>query len=110
MNRPPNIISIHSHDRGRIIEPYGYPLPTPDLMPTGAGIGDVRRDVLCEPDVLAEQGRNPHRPERSRRPSVRSSTPWTGIRLGTDQNPIDKEPLHLAQAFDPEHLSSERLG
>lgn len=32
MNRPPNIIYMHSHDTGRIIEPYGYPVPTPNLM------------------------------------------------------------------------------
>jgi len=32
MNRPLNIVYIHSHDTGRIVEPYGYPVPTPNLM------------------------------------------------------------------------------
>lgn len=31
MNRP-NILYIHSHDTGRYIQPYGYPIPTPNLQ------------------------------------------------------------------------------
>jgi arylsulfatase A-like enzyme len=27
-----NIVYLHSHDTGRFIEPYGYPVPTPNLM------------------------------------------------------------------------------
>ena len=27
-----NIVYLHSHDAGRMIEPYGYPVPTPHLM------------------------------------------------------------------------------
>ena len=27
----PNILYLHSHDTGRYIEPYGYPVPTPNL-------------------------------------------------------------------------------
>lgn len=27
-----NIVYIHTHDTGRFIEPYGYPVPTPHLM------------------------------------------------------------------------------
>lgn len=27
-----NVVYIHSHDTGRIVEPYGYPVPTPNLM------------------------------------------------------------------------------
>jgi N-sulfoglucosamine sulfohydrolase len=27
----PNIVYIHSHDSGRYLEPYGYPVPTPNL-------------------------------------------------------------------------------
>jgi N-sulfoglucosamine sulfohydrolase len=30
-NRP-NILYLHSHDTGRYIEPYGYPVPTPNLQ------------------------------------------------------------------------------
>ncbi len=32
MAKPKNVIYIHSHDTGRIVEPYGYPVPTPNLM------------------------------------------------------------------------------
>src|SRR5882724_1334755 len=28
---PPNILYIHSHDSGRYLQPYGYPVPTPNL-------------------------------------------------------------------------------
>lgn len=31
MNRP-NILYIHSHDTGRYVQPYGYPIPTPHLQ------------------------------------------------------------------------------
>ena len=32
MTTKPNIIYVHSHDTGRYIEPYGYPVPTPNLQ------------------------------------------------------------------------------
>jgi arylsulfatase A-like enzyme len=28
----PNILYIHSHDTGRYVEPYGYPVPTPHIQ------------------------------------------------------------------------------
>ncbi|MFW5737704.1 MAG: sulfatase-like hydrolase/transferase, partial [Spirochaetota bacterium] len=28
----PNIVYLHSHDAGRFIEPYGFPVETPALM------------------------------------------------------------------------------
>src|ERR1700685_2955512 len=28
----PNILYIHSHDSGRYLQPYGYAVPTPNLM------------------------------------------------------------------------------
>jgi arylsulfatase A-like enzyme len=31
VNRP-NILYIHSHDTGRYVQPYGYPIPTPHLQ------------------------------------------------------------------------------
>src|SRR5262245_49308044 len=30
--RAPNIIYIHSHDTGRYLQPYGYSVPTPNLL------------------------------------------------------------------------------
>lgn len=29
---PPNILYIHSHDTGRLVQPYGYQVPTPNLQ------------------------------------------------------------------------------
>ena len=31
-NARPNILYMHSHDTGRWIQPYGYPIPTPNLQ------------------------------------------------------------------------------
>src|SRR4051794_72650 len=31
-NARPNILYLHSHDTGRYIQPYGYPVPTPNLQ------------------------------------------------------------------------------
>src|SRR5215218_8525863 len=28
----PNIIYLHSHDTGRYVQPYGYPVPTPNIQ------------------------------------------------------------------------------
>ena len=32
MKQPPNIIYMHSHDTGQYIQPYGYPISTPNLQ------------------------------------------------------------------------------
>src|SRR3954463_9407474 len=28
----PNILYLHSHDTGRWVQPYGYPVPTPNIQ------------------------------------------------------------------------------
>ena len=30
--RPPNVLYLHSHDTGRYMQPYGYPVPTPNIQ------------------------------------------------------------------------------
>ncbi|QQE13826.1 sulfatase [Planctomycetota bacterium] len=42
----PNIIYLHSHDTGRYIQPYGYPVQTPNLQ-AFAESGTVFRDAHC---------------------------------------------------------------
>ena len=42
----PNILYIHSHDTGRYIEPYGYPVATPHLQQL-AEEGVVFRQAFC---------------------------------------------------------------
>ena len=44
--RFPNILYIHSHDTGRYIQPYGYPVPTPRLQQF-AEEGVVFRQAFC---------------------------------------------------------------
>jgi N-sulfoglucosamine sulfohydrolase len=44
--RPPNILYLHSHDTGRYLEPYGYPVPTPNIMQL-ANQGVVFREAFC---------------------------------------------------------------
>ena len=45
-NRPPNILYLHSHDTGRYLEPYGYPVPTPNIVQL-ANQGIVFREAFC---------------------------------------------------------------
>ncbi len=42
-DRRPNILYIHSHDTGRFVQPYGHPVPTPNIQ------------VLAEQGVLFRQ-------------------------------------------------------
>ena len=44
--RPPNILYLHSHDTGRYLEPYGYPVPTPNIQRL-ASQGIVFREAFC---------------------------------------------------------------
>src|SRR3712207_5287209 len=32
MAQPPNILYLHSHDTGRYVQPYGHPVPTPNIQ------------------------------------------------------------------------------
>ena len=36
MPKPMNVLYLHSHDTGRIVEPYGHPVQTPNLMKLAA--------------------------------------------------------------------------
>jgi len=44
--KPPNILYVHSHDTGRLIAPYGAPVPTPHLAAL-AREGAVFRQCHC---------------------------------------------------------------
>ncbi len=46
MVEKPNIIYIHSHDTGRYIQPYGHPVPTPNLQRL-AEEGMLFRQAFC---------------------------------------------------------------
>lgn len=43
---PPNILYIHSHDTGRYVQPYGHPVPTPNIQML-AEQGTFFRHAFC---------------------------------------------------------------
>src|SRR3954452_18926147 len=49
---PPNILYLHSHDTGRFVQPYGYPVPTPNIQHL-AGQGVVFRQAFCAAPVCS---------------------------------------------------------
>src|ERR1700754_3109326 len=46
MDSPPNIIYIHSHDTGRVVQPYGFQVPTPNIQML-ADQGVLFREAFC---------------------------------------------------------------
>ena len=43
---PPNIVYLHSHDTGRYVQPYGHPVPTPNIQRL-ADQGLLFRQAFC---------------------------------------------------------------
>ena len=46
LHRPPNILYIHSHDTGRVVQPYGFQVPTPNIQML-ADQGVLFREAFC---------------------------------------------------------------
>jgi arylsulfatase A-like enzyme len=48
MSRPPlpNVLYLHSHDTGRYVQPYGHPVPTPNIQRL-ADQGVLFREAFC---------------------------------------------------------------
>lgn len=46
MSYPPNILYLHSHDTGRYVQPYGHPVPTPNIQRL-ADQGVLFRKAFC---------------------------------------------------------------
>jgi N-sulfoglucosamine sulfohydrolase len=46
INKLPNILYIHSHDTGRYVQPYGFPVPTPNIQLL-ADQGVLFRNAFC---------------------------------------------------------------
>lgn len=44
--KPPNILYVHSHDTGRYVQPYGHPVPTPNIQHL-ADQGVLFRKAFC---------------------------------------------------------------
>jgi N-sulfoglucosamine sulfohydrolase len=49
---PPNILYLHSHDTGRFVQPYGYPVPTPNIQHL-ADQGMLFRQAFCAAPVCS---------------------------------------------------------
>lgn len=48
----PNIIYLNSHDTGRYVQPYGYPVPTPNIQHL-ADQGTLFREAFCAAPVCS---------------------------------------------------------
>ena len=46
LSSPPNILYIHSHDTGRVVQPYGFQVPTPNIQLL-ADQGVLFREAFC---------------------------------------------------------------
>jgi N-sulfoglucosamine sulfohydrolase len=49
---PPNVLYVHSHDTGRYVQPYGYPVPTPNIQHL-ADQGVLFRQAFCAAPVCS---------------------------------------------------------
>ena len=48
----PNVVYLHSHDTGRYVQPYGYPVPTPNIQHL-ADQGVLFRQAFCAAPVCS---------------------------------------------------------
>jgi N-sulfoglucosamine sulfohydrolase len=48
----PNVLYLHSHDTGRYVQPYGYPVPTPNIQHM-ADQGVLFRQAFCAAPVCS---------------------------------------------------------
>ncbi len=95
----PNVLYLHSHDTGRYVQPYGYPVPTPNIQHM-ADQGVLFRQAFCAAPVcsgsraalltgqcthatgmlgLAHRGYRLHHPERHIVNVLRNAGYWTSL-------------------------------
>jgi arylsulfatase A-like enzyme len=95
----PNVLYLHSHDTGRYVQPYGYPVPTPNIQHL-ADQGVLFRQAFCAAPVcsgsraalltgqcthetgmlgLAHRGYRLRHPERHIVNVLRDAGYWTGL-------------------------------
>jgi arylsulfatase A-like enzyme len=96
---PINVLYLHSHDTGRYVQPYGYPVPTPNIQHL-ADQGVLFRQAFCAAPVcsgsraalltgqcshatgmigLAHRGHRLRHPERHLVHVLRRAGSWTGL-------------------------------
>jgi N-sulfoglucosamine sulfohydrolase len=121
----PNILYLHSHDTGRYVQPYGYPVPTPNIQHL-ADQGVLFRQAFCAAPVcsgsraalltgqcthatgmlgLAHRGYRLSHPERHIVNVLRAAGYWTGL-VGEQHVSADPGDLGYDQVVD---LDSTRV-
>ncbi|HEY3831151.1 MAG TPA: sulfatase [Acidimicrobiia bacterium] len=104
----PNILYLHSHDTGRYVQPYGYPVPTPNIQHL-ADQGVLFRQAFCSAPVcsgsraslltgqsthatgmlgLAHRGYRLTHPERHLVHTLRAGGYWSGL-IGEQHLSVD---------------------
>ena len=51
-----NILYIHTHDSGRVLGPYGYAVPTPNLEAFAKQAAVFQKLLLCGTDLFSQPG------------------------------------------------------
>jgi N-sulfoglucosamine sulfohydrolase len=121
----PNVLYLHSHDTGRYVQPYGYPVPTPNIQHL-ADQGVLFRQAFCAAPVcsgsraalltgqcthatgmlgLAHRGYRLHHPERHIANFLHEAGYWTGL-IGEQHVSADPDGLGYDQVVD---LDSTRV-
>ncbi len=116
---PPNVLYVHSHDTGRYVQPYGYPVPTPNIQHL-ADQGALFRQAFCAAPVcsgsraalltgqcthatgmlgLAHRGYRLRYPERHIAHVLRSAGYWTGL-IGEQHVSADPADLGYDRVVD----------
>jgi N-sulfoglucosamine sulfohydrolase len=116
---PPNVLYLHSHDTGRYVQPYGYPVPTPNMQHL-ADQGALFRQAFCTAPVcsgsraalltgqcthatgmlgLAHRGYRLRYPERHIAVVLRSAGYWTGL-IGEQHVSADPADLGYDRVVD----------
>ncbi len=121
----PNVLYLHSHDTGRYVQPYGYPVPTPNIQHL-ADQGVLFRQAFCAAPVcsgsraalltgqcthatgmlgLAHRGYRLSHPERHIVHFLRDAGYWTGL-VGEQHVSADPGDLGYDEVVD---LDSTRV-
>jgi N-sulfoglucosamine sulfohydrolase len=116
---PPNVLYVHSHDTGRYVQPYGYPVPTPNIQHL-ADQGVLFRQAFSAAPVcsgsraslltgqcthatgmlgLAHRGYRLRYPERHIVNVLGSAGYWTGL-IGEQHVSADSSDLGYDQVVD----------
>jgi N-sulfoglucosamine sulfohydrolase len=121
----PNVLYLHSHDTGRYVQPYGYPVPTPNIQHL-ADQGALFRQAFCAAPVcsgsraalltgqcthatgmlgLAHRGYRLHHPERHIAKVLHDFGYWTGL-VGEQHVSVEPDGLGYDHVVD---LDSTRV-